>query len=68
MDGPKRAGGAATTLARPREREDSGGFRFDKSPFDNQLTQFLQDAVRFTVVVGVVEALVFVVAFVLASR
>jgi len=37
-------------------------------PFDNQLTQFLQDAVRFTVVVGVVEALVFVVAFVLASR
>jgi len=43
-------------------------FRFDKFRFDNQPTQFLQEAVRFTVVVAVVEALVTVVAFVLASR
>ena len=45
-----------------------GVFRFDKFRFDDQLTQFLQEAVRFTVVVAVVEALVILVAFVLASR
>ena len=45
-----------------------GVFRFDKFRFDNQPTQFLQEAVRFTVVVAVVEALVILVAFVLASR
>jgi len=43
-------------------------FRFDKFRFDNQPTQFLQEAVYFTVVVAVVEALLIVVGFVLASR
>ena len=47
---------------------DLSVFRFDKFRFNDQLTQFLQEAVYFTVVVAVVEALLIVVGFVLASR
>ena len=49
-------------------RYDLSVFRFDKFRFNDQLTQFLQEAVYFTVVVAVVEALLIVVGFVLASR
>jgi len=59
--------GSTTAHLRLRPR-GADPLRFDKFRFDNQPTQFLQEAVRFTVVVAVVEALVTVVAFVLASR
>jgi len=35
---------------------------------ENQLAQFLQDAARFTLLAAVLEVVVIVVAFVLASR
>ena len=41
---------------------------FDNFRFDNQLTQFLREGIRFTLLVAVLEALLIVLVLVLASR